>query len=308
MGVLWVLYLTIYGVGLAFVGLLVLMLPVTLLGKLGAAADGPALADEAPGPAVEAVRAPLPGTIRSVAVSEGARVCRGDELCMLETAEMVNSVRAPRGGVVTAVEVAPGDAIRCGVPLVVLAAAASVVSPPPAAVAMSPAAAATRSAVRFHLGGTPHAAEITVATGGTATVLLDGSRYTVRRDSSDRRTFIVDGTPHTVQIPERAGDKATVVVDGLPQAVALAPPAPEGARTFAVTCAGARHAIEIPTGVPHLSAVCVDGVAYQIAQDPVTPASIRVDGQPYTVEVREVTGTTATILIDGRRETVGLLR
>jgi pyruvate/2-oxoglutarate dehydrogenase complex dihydrolipoamide acyltransferase (E2) component len=307
-GILWVLYLTIYGIGLAFLGLLVLMIPVTLLGKLGAAADGPASAEEAPGPADETVRAPLPGTIRSVAVTEGACVCRGDELCVLETAEMVNSVRAPRGGLVLAVEVAPGDAIRHGVPLIVLAATASVVSPQPAAIAMSPAAAAARSALRFQLEGTAYAAEITVATDGTATVLLDGSRYTVRRDPGDRRKFIVNGAPHTVEVPVRAGDKATVLIDGTPQTVALAPPAPEGARTFALTCAGTRHAIEITTGAPHISAVRVDGVAYQVAQDPATPASIRVDGQPHTVEVREVTGTAATVLIDGRPETLGLLR
>ena len=58
------------------------------------------------------VYAPLPGVVISVAVQAGARVERGEELCVIEAMKMKNAIRSPRDGVVAAVRVSAGQAIQ----------------------------------------------------------------------------------------------------------------------------------------------------------------------------------------------------
>ena len=53
--------------------------------------------------------APMPGTVVSVHVSEGAQVSRGDTLVIIESMKLETSVRAPRDGIVATVHVAPGQ-------------------------------------------------------------------------------------------------------------------------------------------------------------------------------------------------------
>ena len=67
------------------------------------------------------IKAPLPGTIVSVSVSEGERVDEGQELCVLEAMKMNNPIRSTRPGVVQEVLVAPGQQVDHGSPLVILA-------------------------------------------------------------------------------------------------------------------------------------------------------------------------------------------
>lgn len=59
-----------------------------------------------------AVLAPIPGVIVSLAVQAGQRVTAGQEVCVLEAMKMQNSLRAPRDGVIATVRVAPGQAVR----------------------------------------------------------------------------------------------------------------------------------------------------------------------------------------------------
>lgn len=67
------------------------------------------------------VTAPLPGTIVAVSVSEGDRVERGQELCVLEAMKMNNPIRATRGGVVEEIYVTVGQQVQHGTPLMVIA-------------------------------------------------------------------------------------------------------------------------------------------------------------------------------------------
>lgn len=67
------------------------------------------------------VKAPLPGTIVSVSVSEGERVDEGQELCILEAMKMNNPIRSTRAGVVEEILVSPGQQVDHGAPLIVLA-------------------------------------------------------------------------------------------------------------------------------------------------------------------------------------------
>jgi biotin carboxyl carrier protein len=59
-----------------------------------------------------AIRAPLPGVIVSVAVKAGEAVAVGQEVCALEAMKMKNAIRATRAGVIARVHVAPGQAVR----------------------------------------------------------------------------------------------------------------------------------------------------------------------------------------------------
>jgi acetyl/propionyl-CoA carboxylase alpha subunit len=75
-------------------------------------ADGGASAVDADGPeGTLALRAPLQGTVLSVALAEGARVRRGEVMMVLESMKMEHAIEAPHGGVVRRLGVAAGDTV-----------------------------------------------------------------------------------------------------------------------------------------------------------------------------------------------------
>jgi 3-methylcrotonyl-CoA carboxylase alpha subunit len=67
------------------------------------------LAQQSAGSAEDHVRAPMPGSLVSVAVQAGQSVARGDTLLVMESMKMETSIAAPRDGVVEAVHFAPGQ-------------------------------------------------------------------------------------------------------------------------------------------------------------------------------------------------------
>lgn len=58
------------------------------------------------------VRAPMPGLIARVPISEGQEVAQGDTVVILESMKMENELKAPRAGVVHHIHVAPGDSVE----------------------------------------------------------------------------------------------------------------------------------------------------------------------------------------------------
>jgi biotin carboxyl carrier protein len=66
------------------------------------------------------VRAPMPGLVVRVEVSEGELVAAGMGLVVVEAMKMENELRAARAGVVTKVHVQAGTAVEKGAPLVTL--------------------------------------------------------------------------------------------------------------------------------------------------------------------------------------------
>jgi biotin carboxyl carrier protein len=58
------------------------------------------------------LKAPMPGLIVAVPVSEGQPVKKGDNLVILESMKMQNELKCPREGAVTRVKVKPGDSVE----------------------------------------------------------------------------------------------------------------------------------------------------------------------------------------------------
>ncbi len=67
-----------------------------------------------------AVKAPMPGLVVAVQVTEGEEVLAGDVLVVLESMKMENEVRAPRDGQVYRVQVHPLETVEKEQTLVVL--------------------------------------------------------------------------------------------------------------------------------------------------------------------------------------------
>ena len=68
----------------------------------------------------EDIIAPLPGTILSINVAEGAQVKTGDVLVIFEAMKMENELMAPHDGTVLKIHVEKGDAMEAGVPVITL--------------------------------------------------------------------------------------------------------------------------------------------------------------------------------------------
>ncbi len=98
---------------------------VTAAAPVAPAAPAAAPAPAAPAAPVvtgagETVSAPMPGTILSVAVTQGQAVQAGDVLVVLEAMKMENEIKAPKAGTVTQVVTTKGANVDTGAALVVI--------------------------------------------------------------------------------------------------------------------------------------------------------------------------------------------
>ncbi|MFQ5577411.1 MAG: DUF2118 domain-containing protein [Anaerolineae bacterium] len=57
------------------------------------------------------IKAPMPGVVVSIPVTEGQQVAKGDIVAILESMKMQNEFKSPKEGVVSSVRVKPGDKI-----------------------------------------------------------------------------------------------------------------------------------------------------------------------------------------------------
>lgn len=58
------------------------------------------------------VKAPMPGLVLKVLVTEGAEIKKGDNLLVLEAMKMENILKAPTDGIVKTLKVHPGDKVE----------------------------------------------------------------------------------------------------------------------------------------------------------------------------------------------------
>lgn len=93
--------------------------PAAAPAPVSEAAPAPAAAPAAAGG--ETVVAPMPGTILSVNVANGAAVKKGDVLLVLEAMKMENEITAPCDGTISSVPATKGATVNTGDVLCVIA-------------------------------------------------------------------------------------------------------------------------------------------------------------------------------------------
>ena len=92
-----------------------------LTGAVPSAPAAPAAAPAAAAPAGgEQVTSPMPGTILSVNVSQGAAVKKGDVLMILEAMKMENEIMCPCDGKVVSLNTSKGATVETGTLLCVI--------------------------------------------------------------------------------------------------------------------------------------------------------------------------------------------
>lgn len=67
-----------------------------------------------------ALKAPMPGLIVAITVSEGAEVKKGQTVIILESMKMQNELKSPKDGVVQRIHVAQGQSVEQNKPLVTI--------------------------------------------------------------------------------------------------------------------------------------------------------------------------------------------
>lgn len=93
---------------------------VELLEEGQAPAPKTAAAPEAPAGSGEQVKSPMPGTILSVNVQNGASVKKGQVLMVLEAMKMENEIMAPCDGKISDLTVQKGSSVESGALLCII--------------------------------------------------------------------------------------------------------------------------------------------------------------------------------------------
>ena len=87
-----------------------------------AAAEAPAAPAAKSGPGAGApVKAPLPGVVTKILVSEGQAVKKGETVLVLEAMKMENNITAEADGTVSGICVSAGDSVMEGTTLITIA-------------------------------------------------------------------------------------------------------------------------------------------------------------------------------------------
>ncbi|MFA6275941.1 MAG: acetyl-CoA carboxylase biotin carboxyl carrier protein subunit [Pedobacter sp.] len=61
---------------------------------------------------IQQIKAPMPGLVLSVLVTEGTEVKKGDNLLVLEAMKMENMIKSPTDGVIKKIEIKQGDKVE----------------------------------------------------------------------------------------------------------------------------------------------------------------------------------------------------
>ncbi|MBT7069594.1 MAG: acetyl-CoA carboxylase biotin carboxyl carrier protein subunit, partial [Anaerolineae bacterium] len=58
------------------------------------------------------LKAPMPGLVIDIPVTDGQEIAEGDVLLILESMKMQNELKAPRAGVISRIKVAVGESVE----------------------------------------------------------------------------------------------------------------------------------------------------------------------------------------------------
>lgn len=61
---------------------------------------------------VDSIKAPMPGLIQSIKVSQGAEVAKGDPVLILEAMKMENVIKSPGDGIIASIHVTEGASVE----------------------------------------------------------------------------------------------------------------------------------------------------------------------------------------------------
>lgn len=105
----------------------------TYLVEMGVAADGPLPTVRRQAPKTEqpglrgitegderVIRCPLPGKVVSIKITKGQELEAGDEICVLESMKMEQTVRMAKSGTVKNIKIKADQAVNAGSPLIEL--------------------------------------------------------------------------------------------------------------------------------------------------------------------------------------------
>jgi glutaconyl-CoA decarboxylase len=84
--------------------------------------------------------------------------------------------------------------------------------------------------------------------------------------------------------------------------------APPQASVLSISADGKQYKAEVHPAGDGAAKVTINGAVFQVARDPRDVKTVVVNGRPHTVEVKEVTDATATVVIDGVERKIGLTR
>ena len=261
------LNVTIYGLGIVFLALLVLMFAIMILTKLFSVATGHELLRvPTAGPGGTATSIPAEA---NVVVAEHPPMAPGAVAAVVPAPERpaapVPGVAAATFGIAIGgreyqAEVMPGPS---GTTRVVLDGAGFEVQRD------------SNDAKRFYVGGRPHVVEVKESGAGGAVIVVDGAEQRV-----------------DVHGPSVA-------------AVAAAAVPALGAGVFKVFIGSAEHHVEVKDVSGKSATIVVNGVSFQV--DRTNGKSVLVSGKPHTVEVKERSGASVGVLIDGLPQMVQLV-
>lgn len=265
------LNVTIYGLGIVFLALLVLMFAIMVLTKVFSAVTGK-----------EVFSVPAAGPKPEVMATSTATETAGPSPVAVYSSTVGASERkdpAASAPAAAASVVAAGSVFRMGIDgrqhhVEVRAgpAGATVVVVDGASFLIQPDAG---DAKRVFVDGKPHAVEVKESYDGGVTVVVDGVAQKIDlRDSS-----------------------------ATPVAVTVAPAFSAGA--FKMLIGSAQYQVELKDVTEKGATVVVDGTSFQVERE--NARTVLVNGKPHAVEVRERSTDSAGVLVDGSQQMVQMI-
>ncbi len=269
MDLLLALNVTIYGLGIVFLALLVLMFSIMVLTKLFSVATGKDLLSGVPATAAQpapALQMAAAAPVSASAVAEAPAPVAAPAAPVIETAapapasQVVEQLFAPLPGKVLSVAVKVGDKVKAGDELCVIE------------------AMKMGNSIKAQKGGV--VSEVLVSAGDS----------------------VAFGTSLVVLVGEVSTGRAAMPAAPAPAPKAAAAPAAAAASAlagFKLGVAGKQHQVDLKKGPNGSTQVVIDGQSFNVDLDKADSRKIIVNGAAHTVEVKDRGASGALVVVDG---------
>ena len=279
MDFLLALNVTIYGLGIVFLALLILMFSIMVLSKLFSIATGKEVFSVAPAAQTQTTAAvQLAGTGVAVDVSAAPDKKEVAEPAAAEAAtatmaEVVEQVVAPLPGKLLSVAVKVGDKVKPGDELCVIE-----------AMKMGNSIKAQREGIVGEVLAMPGES---VAFGSPLmTIVREGAVSPAQKTAKSTAAAVSTAT----KAAQSHTDAATAVATG---------PADAAIAGFNMGVSGARHRVELKTAPDGSRLVVIDGTPCRIELDEKDSKKVVVNGEVHTIEIKDQSAGSAFVIVDG---------